>query len=38
MIYYKKDVENPSEYFERMSVGLRTFYQDIRYESAISDF
>ena len=36
MIYDKEDVENPSECFERMNMGLCEFYQNIRYETAIS--
>ena len=37
MIYDKKDVENPSEFFEQMNLGFCEFYQNIRYETAISD-
>ena len=29
MIYYKKDVKNPSERFEPMNMGLCEFYQNI---------
>ena len=36
-IYDKKDVENSSECFERMNMGLSEFYRNIRYETAISD-
>ena len=38
MIYDKKDVNNPSEYFERMNMVLCEFYQNIRYEITLSDF
>ena len=38
MIYDKKDVKNPPEYFERMNMWLCEFYQNIKYEIAILDF
>ena len=38
MIYDKKDVKNLLEYFERMNMRLCEFYQNISYDTAISDF
>ena len=38
MIYDNKDVENSSECFKRINMGLCEFFQNIGYETAISDF
>ena len=38
MIQEKEDVKNSSECFEQMNMELCEFYQNIRLETAISDF